>query len=185
MYNFALYRPGNAMNEMVEIFDLQGSTNTISLHMNDPEAGYVQVNSIEVHDEIWSGDYFSDVPISIKAVPKFGYQFSHWETSPSLSDSVNLFLNQDMTMIANFSQIQNPFQELVVINEINYHSSDDFDSGDWVELYNNSNQDIDISQWKFLDSDDSHIFTISENIIIESGGSVSYTHLTLPTILLV
>jgi hypothetical protein len=170
MYNFSLYRPDNAMNEMVEIFDLQGSTNTISLYMNDSEGGYIQVNSLEVHDETWSGDYFSDVPISIKAVPKFGYQFSHWEASPSLSDSVNLLLNQDMIMIANFSQIQNPFQDLVVINEINYHSSDDFDSGDWVELYNNSNQNIDLSQWKFMDSDDSHIFTISDGVVIESGG---------------
>ena len=74
-----------------------------------------------------------------------------------------------MTMIAHFSEMQNPYQNMVVINEINYHSSDDFDSGDWVELHNQSNLDIDISQWEFMDSDDSHIFTINDGIVLGSG----------------
>ena len=115
------------------------------------------------------GKYFSDIPISIKAVPEFGYEFSHWANQPTFSDSVNLLLDQNMTMIAHFSEMQNPYQDMVVINEINYHSSDDFDSGDWVELHNQSNLDIDISQWEFMDSDDSHIFTINDGIVLGSG----------------
>ena len=170
MYNFSLYRPDNAMNEMVEVFDLQGTTNTISLFTNDSEAGHIKINSLSIDQQGWSGKYFSDIPVSIKAVPEFGFAFSHWANQYSLSDSINLMIAQNMTMTAHFVEIQNPYQDLIVINEINYHSSDDFDIGDWVELYNNSNQDIDISQWKFMDSDDSHIFTISDGVVIESGG---------------
>ena len=111
------------------------------------------------------GEYFSDIPVSIKAVPEFGYEFSHWgNQSELITDSVNLLVDHNMTMVAHFSEMQNPYQNMVVINEINYHSSDDFDSGDWVELYNHSNLDIDISQWEFMDSDDSHIFTINDGI---------------------
>ena len=170
MYNFASYRPDNAMNEMIEVFDLQGTTNTISLFTNDSEAGHIKINSLSIDQQGWSGEYFSDIPVSIKAVPEFGFAFSHWANQYSLGDSINLMIDQNMTMIAHFVEIQNPYQDLIVINEINYHSSDDFDTGDWVELYNNSNQDIDISQWKFMDSDDSHIFTISDDVVIESGG---------------
>jgi len=57
----------------------------------------------------------------------------------------------------------------VVINEINYNSADDFDAGDWVELYNNDVEDIDISGWVFKDENDDHIFTIPDNTILGQG----------------
>ena len=38
MENFANYRPNNARNEMIEMFGLSGSSNIISLYMNDVEA---------------------------------------------------------------------------------------------------------------------------------------------------
>jgi hypothetical protein len=54
----------------------------------------------------------------------------------------------------------------IVINEINYNSSDDFDSGDWIEIYNNDVDTIDISSWSIKDEKDDHMFTISENTLI-------------------
>ena len=168
MQNFANYRPDNARNEMVEIFGLSGSSNTISLYMNDVEAGYVEINSLEIGEQGWSGEYFSDVPITVKAVPNFGYEFSHW-SEPSYDDSVTLYLDQDMSLVANFMDIQNPYQDMISINEINYNSSDDFDPGDWVELYNFSDQSLNISGWKFMDSDDSHVFTFPEGSILEAS----------------
>ena len=59
--------------------------------------------------------------------------------------------------------------ELIIINEINYHSSDDFNSEDWIELFNASEHSVDISGWEFKDSDDSHIFLLPENIILDPG----------------
>ncbi len=56
----------------------------------------------------------------------------------------------------------------VVINEICYKAHDDFDTGDWVELYNRSTQAIDISQWQFKDEDDQHIFELPDNTIMEA-----------------
>ena len=57
----------------------------------------------------------------------------------------------------------------IVINEINYHSSDDFDPGDWVELFNSTGESVDIGQWVFKDEDDDHIFILPENTILETG----------------
>lgn len=56
----------------------------------------------------------------------------------------------------------------IIINEINYHSSDDFHSDDWVEFYNYSNEDIDISNWEFRDENDLHVFVFPENTIMFS-----------------
>ena len=54
----------------------------------------------------------------------------------------------------------------IVINEINYNSSNSFNPDDWVEIYNNGNDTIDISLWKLKDEDDEHFFTIPSNTII-------------------
>ena len=115
MYDFASYRPDNARNEMVELFELDGTTNTVSLFVNDSEAGHIKINTLNVNEQGWSGEYFSDIPISIKAVPEFGYEFSHWANQPTFTDSVNLLLDQNMTMIAHFSEMQNPYQNMIVI----------------------------------------------------------------------
>ncbi len=48
----------------------------------------------------------------------------------------------------------------IVINEINYKDALDFETKDWVELYNNSGETVDMSGWVFKDSDDLHEFII-------------------------
>lgn len=58
----------------------------------------------------------------------------------------------------------------VIFNEINYKSANDFDTGDWVELYNIDESEADISGWVFKDSDDNHIFDIPAGTIIQPGG---------------
>ena len=57
----------------------------------------------------------------------------------------------------------------VVINEINYNSSDGFDPEDWVELHNPTNETIAIGLWEFKDDNDDHVFTLSENIVLSPG----------------
>ena len=108
------------------MFGLSGSSNTISLYMNDIEAGHIEINSLKIEDQGWTGEYFSDVPISIKVVPNFGYEFTHW-SEHSYGDSVTLYLDQDLSLVANFMDVQNPYQDLISINEINYNSNDDFE----------------------------------------------------------
>jgi|TARA_Y100000310_G_scaffold260095_1_gene268935 hypothetical protein len=54
----------------------------------------------------------------------------------------------------------------IVINEINYHPAEDFDSGDWVELYNSTSAAIDMSSWSLKDEDDEHVFILAENTFL-------------------
>ena len=54
----------------------------------------------------------------------------------------------------------------IVITEINYNSSEDFDPGDWIELYNIDDEPVDISGWVFRDEDDAHQFVLPENTIL-------------------
>ncbi|MCD4792550.1 MAG: lamin tail domain-containing protein [Bacteroidales bacterium] len=63
----------------------------------------------------------------------------------------------------------NPPENYIIINEINYNSSDSYDSGDWIEIYNKSDNDINISGWAFFDSNNDNCFTIQYGVIIKAG----------------
>ncbi len=57
----------------------------------------------------------------------------------------------------------------IVINEINYHSPDTCDTGDWVELYNAGATTIDLSGW-FLQDGGHNYFNLPANTILPSDG---------------
>ncbi len=58
----------------------------------------------------------------------------------------------------------------VIINEIHYNQDDLVVSGDWIEIFNNSDGDINIGNWTFMDSDDAHRFIIPDGTILKSKG---------------
>lgn len=67
------------------------------------------------------------------------------------------------------SEADSVYADSIVITEINYNSAADFDTEDWVELYNNSASAIDISGWKFSDDDDDNVFIFPQDVFIEAG----------------
>ncbi len=68
-----------------------------------------------------------------------------------------------------YSPVNNTFTN-IIINEINYHSADDFNTGDWIELYNSENFVVDLSGWILKDENDSHSFIIPEGTLIDTNG---------------
>ena len=93
--------------------------------------------------------------------------FNYWDLEnhnipdPS-SINISLMISQSDTITAVYN-IGDDTQ--IVINEINYHSADEFDSGDWVELYNSTNEILNIGNWIFKDEDDEHIFLIPDTFL--------------------
>ena len=59
--------------------------------------------------------------------------------------------------------------DTVVINEINYNSHEDFESKDWLELYNAGAADVDLTGWTYSDADDDHVFAFPGGMILNSG----------------
>ena len=58
----------------------------------------------------------------------------------------------------------------IIINEINYSSSDTFDPGDWVELYNTSAETVDLSNWRVRDSNNNNVFVLPEGTQVGGFG---------------
>jgi len=66
-----------------------------------------------------------------------------------------------------FDNIPFPATDSVVINEINYNSPGNHNTGDWIELYNPNTHPVDLSKWVFRDVSNSHSYVFPNGTIIQ------------------
>ncbi|MFC1539815.1 CotH kinase family protein, partial [Candidatus Latescibacterota bacterium] len=145
-------------------------TADVTIDVSETSGGTIQISSLTISDFPWTGIYFQDVPIKLTTIPAPGYAFTGW-TGSQVSDSVSISvtLSEAISLTANFEK-NSSAKNMIVINEINYNSSNAFDSEDWVELYNAYDVPMDISGWVFKDSNDANIFVIPDGSVIPADG---------------
>ncbi len=170
MKTFATNRPEIVKEHIKSQFNLP-DFHPITINNPSISQGFVEVNdNLNIQGaSSWTGDYFETVPIQLKAIAEIGYEFSHWSGDVfSTDETISISLTNSFQITANFttSSIEYP----LVINEINYKSSDDFNASDWVELYNPNTSSIDISNWKIKDENDTNVFIIPDGTTINADG---------------
>lgn len=112
MRTFALNRPEFVRQHIIEYFDLPG-TARITLQA-DPSMGHIRINTTDIisstpavqNPKNWSGIYFQGVPVSLTAVPKPGFQFIGWEGIDQSAIEIELLLEHDMTLKAQFAPLE-------------------------------------------------------------------------------
>ena len=167
--NFIFYRNAFMWSHIQSYFNLAG---TYQLHLDmDGGSGSININSINAYNFPWQGQYFDQIPIQIQAVPAPGFQFVGWAGLNTTSNSITVTSSIDTTITGIFEPATSD-SSAIVINEINYNSADDYDAQDWVELTNNGGGAINLSGWQFKDEDDSHVFVIPEQTILENGAFI-------------
>jgi len=149
LINFARDRRNYVNQHYISKFDLSG-TSELTVQVNSPVMGQVYINDMPVPELNAKGEYFNDVPIRLTAVPKPGFQFSHWETPiGSIFDTLSVSLSSDTLLHAVFEAGQQS-EISIRINETMPKNStsvrDNFnEQEDWIEIYNNSNEPFDLS----------------------------------------
>jgi hypothetical protein len=168
MHFFADRRVKNVIRHIEKKF----STRDRSLCLSVPQGGQgtVRINTIFISEFPWTGSYFRHIPVELEAIPAPGYRFVRWSiTSLPKEPVVHLTLyNTDKMVCPVFEELQ-PEQD-VVINEINYNCHPEFDPEDWVELYNASAAEKDISGWHFKDEKNDHDFIMPANTKVTAKG---------------
>lgn len=120
----------------------------------DTEGARLYVNGMEVPYADFDGYLFA--PVELKATAPAGYKFAGWKKGSSLysnSETINLPNENNITMTAAFTKLSD--SELaaqgmtpVRINEVSaangIYVNDFFKRNDWVELYNTTDQPIDV-----------------------------------------
>ena len=168
---FADNRPSIVKNHILSQFNLP-DFHPLTITNNNISLGFVEVNeNLTIQESSWTGDYFETVPVQLTAVATSGFEFSHWSGDLyATEETISISIDGSFEVIPNF--IASDITNTIVINEINYKSSDDFDAGDWVELYNPNTTSVDLSGWQLKDDDDSHVYSMPTGTQIEAGGYV-------------
>jgi hypothetical protein len=175
MRSFATDRPDTTVNMLRRFFKLS-DTVRITMTSNNPNMGYLYFGPKRIQSNVHTGAYFSNIPMTLNAKPKPGYRFVHWEVTPSGSSSEILDTCEILYVPkknTTFNAVFEPVEmegHVVVINEINYHSPDHINAGDWVELYNRMSDAVDISGWFLKDENNSHTFTFPEHAVLPVNG---------------
>jgi hypothetical protein len=115
------------------------------------------------------GDLDGDCFVGIEDLLLFAAQWLD-NTDCSAFDCPDLDQNQhvnlsDVSILA--SNWQQEHEPLVVINEIHYHSDNNTEPVEFIELYNAGAVQIDLSGWKV---EDAVTYTFPANIFLEPGG---------------
>lgn len=163
--DFATFRSSYVRAHIIQKFNLSG-TARLTLNVNPDNSGKIKISTLNISNFPWEGQYFKGIPIRLTALPNTGYQFSGWEGKASDNQSFDLLLNQDYSITANFSPAP-IFSDQIIINEINYSSIPDFNTEDWIELYNDGENSIDLSYWVLKDSEDDHRFIFPQQVILD------------------
>ncbi len=172
MRTFADERP-YYMRDFIRNNLSSGNDVRITLSTNDNNAGYIQLNSLTLRKFPWSGIYFSKVPVSLRAVAKSGYKFVRWVDGDDQTVDTHAGIKVTLSQASRYTAVFEPANNAcnnIVINEINYKSADDFDTKDWVELYNTTDAAINISGWKLVGENIAEAFTIPVGTIIPPYG---------------
>jgi hypothetical protein len=159
-----------------ECYSITGPYQVV-VNMDPPGAGQVQINSLTLKDYPWTGNYYGGMDTKLSAIEtNQQYKFDHWEVNNSAVLPSDTAQNMQIQLTANDSVVAvfvpRIFSDSLVINEINYNSSPDFDPGDWVELYNPQSYDLDISNWVFKDEDDLHAYVFNTGTVIPAHGYI-------------
>jgi len=175
MRYFAQQRPGYARTHLQDVFNLSDQLHVI-VEVSDINAGKVKVNTVVPKNYPFNGIYFRNLPIKLTAVPKPGYKFIRWEGT---NNSTDLSIDYDMAEQGNFKAY---FEEatasdrILVINEINYNSSDALNTKDWIEIMNNGKSTVDLTGWHISDSEPDSGLLFPSGMALDPGEYLVICH---------
>ena len=135
-------------NDINSYFDLGGQV-SVTLAVAPEGAGYIKISTIVPEELPWTGIYFDDAPVQVTAIANPGYTFSYWDNNAFIADELvknfTADISSNTTFYAHFAGT--PIENPIVISEVNYNSDSTMNSGDWVELHNTADVDIDVSNY--------------------------------------
>ena len=114
--NFANQRPAYARAHLRSKFDL-GEDRQLMLNVSDAAHGFVRVNRTDINADTpgvnaavpypWSGLYFDSLPVTVTAVARPGYRFTHWDGPAGIdpdAETLTLALTETVSLTANFEE---------------------------------------------------------------------------------
>ncbi|HYG52945.1 MAG TPA: lamin tail domain-containing protein [Flavobacteriales bacterium] len=147
---------------------------TVTLNVLPAGAGYIKISTIIPPNYPWNGVYFDGNPVTITAYANPGYTFDHWNPNSLIpttyTPGLDLNISSNNTFTAVFTGSSNP--TTVVPSEVNYHSDDSFDAGDWIELWNPGTSAIELTGYSIERNTPYQRYRFKDGISIPANGTI-------------
>ncbi|MBQ5989471.1 MAG: CotH kinase family protein [Oscillospiraceae bacterium] len=103
---FIQNRHKNVYNFLKTDLELTGETASVDLAVNDAKGGKLLVEGVAVNPNSgkWSGTFFTDYKVTVKAVPAEEYTFSGWTGATGSGDTITVTPGQASGITANFTK---------------------------------------------------------------------------------
>jgi hypothetical protein len=109
--DFANERPDLQRSHIRSVFAIPSNVNA-TLNVSDASHGYVKMNTINIKDGTpgitvnpypWTGIYFRNIPVKLKAIANPGFAFSHWTgASTATTDEITITPTGNFSVTAVF-----------------------------------------------------------------------------------
>ncbi|TCO06890.1 CotH kinase family protein [Natronoflexus pectinivorans] len=115
LIKFANERPSFQRAHIMEHFDIEKEIN-VNINVCCSKKGFISINTIDIHPSTpgisenpypWNGVYFSEIPITITAIPEPGYKFHKWKEIDSNQRELKITPNDDIELTAIFIRAEN------------------------------------------------------------------------------
>ncbi|MCF8269432.1 MAG: lamin tail domain-containing protein [Crocinitomicaceae bacterium] len=160
-------------NQMLNYYNLQNTVN-LTLSTIPANAGYIKISTIIPDSLPWTGVYFHGNPVTITAVANPGFTFNHWENNINLPSTLlsNASISVDIATDDYFTAVfsGSPTNTSLTISEINYRPDASLDGGNWIELHNFGNSELNLTGWTLKSDDFYNAYSFSDGVKIPSGG---------------
>ena len=139
MKEFSHERRAYVEQHLIDQFGLSGTVQ-LTLDIEGTNKGQVEINGVAVPERHFTGEYFKDIALQLKARAKPGYRFVGWEgLSNQKSTAISITLDQDASLTARFEKAPP-----IVMSEIHYNPSAD-GASEFIELYNAGRSTVDLA----------------------------------------
>ncbi len=160
-------RPGWALIDLEEAFGLSGQYSLVV--QNDSEAE-ISVDFATFHDKEYTGTYFSQVPVTVKAVPKCGEWFDYWLVDGEVYYDETLVITADMLRddVLYLECVTSPNPDMGLwISAVKSRGGNDY-----VKLTNFGPQTVDLAEYTLADGADERNKSTLPSLLVEPGKSV-------------
>ncbi|MCB4362826.1 CotH kinase family protein [Hydrogenophaga taeniospiralis] len=115
MLTFLRQRPAIQRAQLIDQFQLKG-TYSLTVDIPDARQGHIRINTLQTPDlpdhpgaeGVWTGIYFSGVPLELEAIAKPCYAFKRWRGIDSTNASTRITATQDTQVAAEFEPVCAP-----------------------------------------------------------------------------